>query len=301
MMTDNNLIEIANKDEDGARTNENDTDSPIGDEKSKLKGNDTGDPDTSQAADYKDEAKKLRRLLRLYFYSAFKFKANTCQFHLIYCFVFLVQIIKVALITSQLFKFGNDRGNFSSVVDRGHLVLRHLLLENWDASWETLPYPPAHGDFAVYTIDDLEKGINYAVKNYYNAEREAIGYYVRTADDKMTATMKYFDFPGFHGASIGDRITISEKHFRIDKGLTEEVTNENETVYSYNISREFAYQNLSQPVKRMLSTTLHFKLHSVRSHESSRKATCLRIEGCVSVFSLSYNCIEITIGVIKLL
>jgi hypothetical protein len=31
--------------------------------------------------------------------------------------------------------------------------------------WETLPYPPAQGDFAVYTIDDLESGINYAVKN----------------------------------------------------------------------------------------------------------------------------------------
>lgn len=28
---------------------------------------------------------------------------------------------------------------------------------------ETVPYPPAHGDFAVYTINDLENGINYAV------------------------------------------------------------------------------------------------------------------------------------------
>ncbi|XP_060552427.1 mucolipin-3-like [Ruditapes philippinarum] len=182
--------------------------------------------------------------------------------------------------------FGNDRGNFSSVVNRGDLVLRHLLLENWDASWETLPYPPAQGDFAVYTIDDLERGINYAVKNYYNAEREAIGYYVRTADDKMTATTKYFDFPGFHGRSIGEGITISEITFPVDKGLSAEVTQANETVYNYNITREFDHHNVTQPIKRMLSTTLRFKLHSVRSHESSRKATCLRVEGSVEFVDL---------------
>jgi hypothetical protein len=45
---------------------------------------------------------------------------------------------------------------------------------------------------------------------FYNAEREAIGYYIRTADDKMTATIKYFDFPGFHGnTTIEDDITKS--------------------------------------------------------------------------------------------
>lgn len=31
-------------------------------------------------------------------------------------------------------------------------------------AWETLAYPPAQGEFAVYTIDDLNSGINYAVK-----------------------------------------------------------------------------------------------------------------------------------------
>jgi hypothetical protein len=49
----------------------------------------------------------------------------------------------------------------------------------------------------------------FKILQYYNAERKAIGYYVRTADDEMIATMKYFDFPGFHDASIGEGITIS--------------------------------------------------------------------------------------------
>ncbi|XP_045169051.2 uncharacterized protein LOC123531835 isoform X2 [Mercenaria mercenaria] len=252
-------------------------------------GNRTSKEGADQRTDYEDEARRLRRLLRLYFYAAFKWKGNTCYFHLIYCFFFLIQITKVALLTTQMFHFGYDRGNFSSSVNRGHLTLRHLLLEHWDASWETLPYPPAQGDFAVYTISDLESGINYAVQNYYNAEKEAIGYYIRTPDDKMIATVKYFDFPGFHDSHVEDGILISDKTFPIDKGLTSKATPENKTLYSYNISREFEYLQLSQPIKRMLSTTLHFTLHSVRSHADSKKATCLRIEGSVEFSDLDNN------------
>ena len=54
---------------------------------------------------YEDEARRLRKLLRLHFYSAFKWKGNTCYFHFIYCFVFLMQIIKVALLTNQVSGF----------------------------------------------------------------------------------------------------------------------------------------------------------------------------------------------------
>lgn len=32
---------------------------------------------------------------------------------------------------------------------------------------------------------------------YYNAEQEAIGYYVRLPSDRMTFRLKHFDFPGF--------------------------------------------------------------------------------------------------------
>ena len=63
-----------------------------------------------------------------------------------------------------MFTFGNDRGNFSDIVNRGDLTLRHLLLKEWDAGWETLPYPPTQGDFAIYDMDELTEQINYAVE-----------------------------------------------------------------------------------------------------------------------------------------
>jgi hypothetical protein len=52
--------------------------------------------------------------------------------------------------------------------------------------------------------------VYYSNLQFYNAEREAIGYYIRTADDKMTAKIKYFDFSGVHdNTSIAADITIS--------------------------------------------------------------------------------------------
>ena len=64
-----------------------------------------------------------------------------------------------------MFSFGDDRVDFNNVVQRGHTTLRHLLLKDWDASWETLPYPPAQGEFAVYDIEALKEKIDYAVTN----------------------------------------------------------------------------------------------------------------------------------------
>lgn len=34
--------------------------------------------------------------------------------------------------------------------------------------YETLPYPPSKGDFAVYTIDELVEGVNFAVSQARN-------------------------------------------------------------------------------------------------------------------------------------
>ena len=41
-----------------------------------------------------------------------------------------------------------------------HIKLMYIICFS---GWETLPYPPAHGEFAVYTIDDLVSGVDFAV------------------------------------------------------------------------------------------------------------------------------------------
>ncbi|XP_060598500.1 uncharacterized protein LOC132752207, partial [Ruditapes philippinarum] len=195
-----------------------------------------------------------------------------------------MQVIKIILITSQLFSFGKDHGNFSDVVNRGHLTLRHLLLKDWDASWETLAYPPHKGDFAVYTIDDLENGINFAVKGYYNTKREAIGFFQRTTDDTMVIQVKYFDFPGFNDTNVTQGLIIQDKTFSADVGLSLQ----NQT-YNYNIIKELTGNGLKQPIKRMLSTELRFSIHSVRVYEKVRRARCLHVQGWVTFNDMDYN------------
>ncbi|KAH3777965.1 hypothetical protein DPMN_179416 [Dreissena polymorpha] len=84
--------------------------------------------DNSDDIEYRKQTTRLRRRLKWYFYEAFKLKTGTCYFHLLPLFFFLMHLVKVGLITSQMFNFGNDRANFSNVVNRGHLALRHLFL-----------------------------------------------------------------------------------------------------------------------------------------------------------------------------
>ncbi|XP_052781865.1 mucolipin-3-like [Mya arenaria] len=241
-------------------------------------------------SDYTKQTKKLQRELKWYFYTAIKFKNNQCFLHIVYLAIFVAQVIKVSTITTQIFKFGNDRSNFNSVVNRGHIALRHLFLKDWDATWETLPYPPSRGEFALYVVDDLTDAINFAVKSYFNAEKDAIGYYVRLPADTMVGNIEYFDFPGFSDDQVKFGIHIHERSFEIRNGLTETVDSKTgEISYDYSILREFEHLNLTQPIKKMLLTTLSFQLHSVRVYEKDVKARCLRINGKISFQDMDNN------------
>lgn len=227
------------------------------------------------------ETRALRRYLKMYFYRAFKWKDNSCSFYLVFFICFLVEISKLTCVTVQMFTFGNDRSNFSDVVNRGDLTLRHLLLKDWDASWETLPFPPAQGDFAVYDIEELKERINFAVERYYNAPADAIGYYLRLKGDDLMVKMEYFDFVGFQDSDTDDDLRIMTKTFPATLGnITDTVTGDQR--YTYDVEEDFRKHNLTQPIKRLLGITLEFSLHSVRVQYEVQKARCLRIDGKVT-------------------
>jgi len=42
--------------------------------------------------------------------------------------------------------------------------MKNLLLKNWITQYETMPYPPITGLYAVYSVDDLISHIDYAVE-----------------------------------------------------------------------------------------------------------------------------------------
>ncbi|XP_052279218.1 mucolipin-3-like isoform X3 [Dreissena polymorpha] len=87
----------------------------------------------------------------------------------------IVQILKIVLVTVQLIQFGYSRSSFVEFTEKSNIALSHFYLKDWDSTYETLPYPPAIGQYAVYDIDDVEKHVNFAMKKYDKTESNAIG------------------------------------------------------------------------------------------------------------------------------
>ncbi len=46
-------------------------------------------------------------------------------------------------------------------LEKSSVAFSHLYLLNWTPAYETLPYPPASGPYAVYTIPDFYKTVDY--------------------------------------------------------------------------------------------------------------------------------------------
>ncbi|XP_060588694.1 uncharacterized protein LOC132744096, partial [Ruditapes philippinarum] len=106
---------------------------------------------------------KLAFVFRLCVYPPMKLqngKLKLSTFHIIW---FIFHTAKLVLLTSLTFKIGHCREILAFTVTDGYITLQHTLLKDWIASFETLPYPPAHGQFASYTIDDLKSRIDYTV------------------------------------------------------------------------------------------------------------------------------------------
>lgn len=63
----------------------------------------------------------------------------------------------------QLVMFGYQRALFVEYVEKNNIAMKHMYLQQWDPSFETMPYPPATGLYAIYTATDLVDHINFAM------------------------------------------------------------------------------------------------------------------------------------------
>ena len=71
--------------------------------------------------------------------------------------------------------------------------MKNLLLKDWSADWETPPYPPSRGLFAVYDYKELQDKINYAVTNVKKKQQRK--YYLRM--DHMFEKIAFFSVMNF--------------------------------------------------------------------------------------------------------
>ncbi|XP_053401141.1 mucolipin-3-like isoform X3 [Mercenaria mercenaria] len=228
--------------------------------------------------------------LRLFLFSPIKWKGGACWISVFHLAWFVVYIVKICYLTHVTFQIGHCRERVSSIIEDGYIALHHTLLQNWDASYETLPYPPSIGKFAVYNTDDLRKRINYAVENVYNAESEATGYFRKLPGDDITIYVVCFDLiDDPEKQTLKNIHTNVRRSFKPDLGLSKHEKEDGNTLYSYNVTVDLNNNNMSSVLDRALELRIAFSIHSLRVDRFNNDLRCLHIYGNVSFNDEDHN------------
>lgn len=115
---------------------------------------------------------KMRRKLQFFFMNPIeKWRAKRK-----FPYKFVVQVIKIILVTFQLCLFAHNRYNHVNYTWDNRISFSHLFLLGWDSTREINAYPPGAGPLAVYKIDEFYSTLDYAYAGYANLSN-AIGPY----------------------------------------------------------------------------------------------------------------------------
>lgn len=121
---------------------------------------------------------KMRRKLQFFFMNPIeKWRAKRK-----FPYKFVVQVIKIVLVTFQLCLFAHNRYNHVNYTWDNRISFSHLFLLGWDSTREINAYPPGAGPLAVYKLDEFYNSLDYAVAGYYNLSN-AIGPYSYNNED----------------------------------------------------------------------------------------------------------------------
>ncbi|KAL8575327.1 hypothetical protein ACOMHN_003161 [Nucella lapillus] len=125
----------------------------------------------SQMADWTEEqVEQLRRRLKFFFMDpCSKFRARR---HIPW--KMSLQFLKIIIITVQIIQFGGQRSDVVEYFEHNQNSMKHLLLKGWDASYETMPYQPATGKYALYTVEELLDSVQFAWQQYYNLSQTSL-------------------------------------------------------------------------------------------------------------------------------
>lgn len=133
-------------------------------------------PCTDICAD--QEVERMKRRLRFFFMNPIEKWHAKQRFP----YKFLIQVIKIVLVTTQLCIFAHNRYKHVNYAWDNRVTFSHLFLRGWDTTREVNSYPPAVGPLALYAKEDFFLTVDYAISGYGNLS-EAIGPYSYDTDD----------------------------------------------------------------------------------------------------------------------
>ena len=225
---------------------------------------------------------KLRRKLKFYFMGPHEkiIARRKCPWKL------LLQIAKVVLVTVQLCLFGYERSSFMEYVEKNNIALKHLYLEKWDPSYETMPYPPATGPYAIYTKDELHQHINFAMRQYNQTEEVALAVFQLIRTNNGTVQPMELCSEHYSGGTLyqnGSFTIYSEKYNDCVPVYPVEEVNKTtgEIYFNYDIVKYMQQLNKTEIFHRIIKLTLKFKLRSYRLNAEEIKVVpaCFLVHG----------------------
>ncbi|XP_071117775.1 mucolipin-3-like [Haliotis cracherodii] len=204
---------------------------------------------------------RLRRKLKVFFMDpCSKFRAKRQ-----WPWKLSLQILKIILVTVQLVIFGQQRSSIVQYFERNQIALKHILMKDWNPSYETLPYPPATGQYALYMRKNLLEHINNAMEQYYKLPDIAIGSFQLRKDDNGTiAPMKFCRSTYTEGKIFDNNTFIIDPNVLyscLELVCPEQIKDETAS-YSCDIEELLKARNASLQFDRLISIELHMTIRS---------------------------------------
>jgi len=123
------------------------------------------------------EEEKIKRKLKFFFMNpADKYHATRSL-----PWKLLLQILKVFLVTAQLWIFATYRYAHVNFYTDQTVSFQHFFLKGWDEAREIHAYPPALGKNALYRKSEFYEFVDFAVLNLARIEDDALGPFFRNS------------------------------------------------------------------------------------------------------------------------
>jgi len=93
----------------------------------------------------------------------------------------LLQILKVFIVTAQLWIFANFRYAHVNYYTDQTIAFQHFFIKDWDAVREIHAYPPATGKLAIYRKSDFYEFVDYSVETFKDIETNSVSPFFRNS------------------------------------------------------------------------------------------------------------------------
>lgn len=222
------------------------------------------------------QVEQLRRRLKFFFMDpCSKFRARR---HIPW--KMSIQILKIVIITVQIVQFGGQRSDVVEYFEHNQRALKHLLLRNWDPSYETMPYPPATGKYALYTVNDLLDYVQFAWQQYYNLSEISLATIIllrENGNGSIVPIRLCYNFNDYHTYPNGSYIVGSG----VLQNCTDLVPLDGEN--PYDIRAFLAEKNISIPYTKLLDLTLEFPFNTFHLNQlvTHYGPICYRVDSTI--------------------